>query len=135
MIYNVGSGGGASSADKVNYDNTQSQLEATNVQLAIDEVNSNISRLTGKIAQVEINTQNGPWVDVDYPTGFTFDNCVVISAEIYDSSNNLWFTFPNFGSNTYKPQAIRRTTTNIGVFNNNWTSTMQKVRVTLMKIS
>ena len=42
MIYNVGQGGGASSADRINYDNTESQLEATNVQDAIDEIDGNL---------------------------------------------------------------------------------------------
>lgn len=39
MIFNVGSSG-ASSADKVKYDNSTSGLKATNVQGAVDEVNN-----------------------------------------------------------------------------------------------
>ncbi len=42
MIFNVGAGG-ASSADKVKYDNSISGLEATNVQGAIDEVNNSLN--------------------------------------------------------------------------------------------
>ena len=40
MLYGAG---GASSAEKVSYDNTESGLEADNVQDAIDEVNSNLT--------------------------------------------------------------------------------------------
>lgn len=39
---NSRSGGGASSADKVSYDNTNSGLQSTNVQGAIDEVGANL---------------------------------------------------------------------------------------------
>lgn len=42
MIFNMSSGG-ASSADKVKYDNTESGLQATEVQGAIDEVNKSLS--------------------------------------------------------------------------------------------
>ena len=41
MIFNVGSGG-ASSADKVKYNNTESGLQSDNVQGAIDEVNNSL---------------------------------------------------------------------------------------------
>lgn len=40
-IYNIPAGG-ASKANQVKYDNTESQLEATNVQGAVDEINANL---------------------------------------------------------------------------------------------
>lgn len=49
MIYNVGTGGGATSADKIDYDNTDSGLEATNVQDGIDELNSNLVTLENEL--------------------------------------------------------------------------------------
>lgn len=42
MIFNVGAGGGASTADKVKYDNTESGLQSDNVQGAVDELNSSL---------------------------------------------------------------------------------------------
>ena len=42
-IYNIPAGG-ASKANQVNYDNTESGLQATNVQGAIDEINNKISK-------------------------------------------------------------------------------------------
>lgn len=52
MIYNVGRG--ANNAENVNYDNTDSGLEATNVQDGIDEINTNL----GDVSQV--TSQNYP---------------------------------------------------------------------------
>lgn len=45
MIFNVGAGGGASTADKVKYDNTESGLQSDNVQGAVDELNSSLVKL------------------------------------------------------------------------------------------
>ena len=42
MIFNVGAGGGASTADKVKYNNTESGLQSDNVQGAVDELNSSL---------------------------------------------------------------------------------------------
>ena len=44
MIFNM-STGGASTADKVKYNNTESGLKSTDVQGAIDEVNSSLEEL------------------------------------------------------------------------------------------
>lgn len=41
MIYNVGGGAGGS-AENINYDNTESGLQAENVQDAVDEINTNL---------------------------------------------------------------------------------------------
>ena len=46
MIFNM-STGGASTADKVKYNNTESGLQSTDVQGAIDEVNSSLNELKG----------------------------------------------------------------------------------------
>lgn len=43
MIFNVGAGGGASTADKVKYDNTESGLQSNNVQGAVDELNNSLA--------------------------------------------------------------------------------------------
>ena len=47
MIFNM-STGGASTADKVKYNNTESGLKSTDVQGAIDEVNSSLNGLITK---------------------------------------------------------------------------------------
>lgn len=53
MIFNVGAGG-ASTADKVKYDNTESGLQSNNVQGAVDELNNSL----GVISNVGNNTYN-----------------------------------------------------------------------------
>lgn len=45
MIFNVGAGGGASTADKVKYNNTESGLQSDNVQGAVDELNNSLYSL------------------------------------------------------------------------------------------
>ena len=50
MIFNVGSGG-ASSADKVKYNNTESGLHSDNVQGAIDEVNNRLENISSSLNQ------------------------------------------------------------------------------------
>lgn len=49
-VYAPAGGGGSSSADDVSYDNTTSGLTSTNVQDAIDEVDSDLDTLTGTIS-------------------------------------------------------------------------------------
>lgn len=63
VLKNAGGGGGASSADQVSYDNSDSGLEAENVQEAVDELATNagtassqIQTLTSKVAN-EIATR------------------------------------------------------------------------------
>lgn len=53
MIFNMGAGG-ASTAEAVQYDNSNSGLEATNVQGAVDEVNSNLAD-----GNVKFKVENG----------------------------------------------------------------------------
>lgn len=45
MIFNVGAGGGASTADKVKYNNTESGLQSDNVQGAVDELNNSLNKI------------------------------------------------------------------------------------------
>lgn len=44
MIFNVGAGCGASTADKVKYNNTESGLQSDNVQGAVDELNNSLGK-------------------------------------------------------------------------------------------
>lgn len=53
MIFNVGAGGGASTADKVKYNNTESGLQSDNVQGAVDELNSSLNSLDLKVSGIE----------------------------------------------------------------------------------
>lgn len=48
--------GGASTAVEVSYDNTDSGLTAETVQAAIDEIDGNISTLSGKVSDLETPT-------------------------------------------------------------------------------
>ncbi len=76
MIFNVGSGG-ASSADKVKYDNSTSGLEATNVQGAIDEVNNSFG---GMKFGVDENGNYG-YIKAGADTVIPFSNNILM---IYD---------------------------------------------------
>ena len=51
MIFNM-STGGASTADKVKYNNTESGLQSTDVQGAIDEVNSSLEWINKPYTQI-----------------------------------------------------------------------------------
>lgn len=62
MIYNVG-GGGANNAENVNYDNTDSGLEATNVQDGIDELNSNLTELKYTYSTSDFVKTGRKWID------------------------------------------------------------------------
>ena len=53
MIFNVGAGG-ASTAEAVQYDNSLSGLEATNVQGALDEVTDSLAN-----GNVKFKVENG----------------------------------------------------------------------------
>ena len=44
--------GGATSADQIAYDNTNSGLEATNTQEAVDELSSDLTELSGTVADL-----------------------------------------------------------------------------------
>lgn len=57
MIFNVGAGG-ASTADKVKYDNTESGLQSNNVQGAVDELNSSLTYYDEETDTLYINSGN-----------------------------------------------------------------------------
>ena len=54
MIFNM-STGGASTADKVKYNNTDSGLQSTDVQGAIDEVNSSLNSINSNLSNVIVD--------------------------------------------------------------------------------
>lgn len=56
MIFNVGAGGGASTADKVKYNNTESGLQSDNVQGAVDELNNSLNNLETSYYDEDTNT-------------------------------------------------------------------------------
>lgn len=57
MIYNVG-GGGATSAKNISYDNTDSHLQAENVQDAIDEISDSSVYFDEDTDTLYINTSS-----------------------------------------------------------------------------
>ena len=57
MIFNM-STGGASTADKIKYDNTESGLQSTNVQGAVDELNNSLNSLV-KLKNQSVTFSNG----------------------------------------------------------------------------
>lgn len=84
---NSRSGGGASSADKVSYDNTTSGLQSTNVQDAIDEVGANLGEIDNRVnALVDVaELANVQAENVGY-------NATNVGAEL-DKKNALLSTF------------------------------------------
>ena len=64
MIFNVGAGGGASTADKIKYDNSTSGLTSESVQGAVDELNDNVSQVNRNF-----NTLGGFTPVIDETTG------------------------------------------------------------------
>lgn len=60
-----GGGGGPVSADKVSYDNSISELEATNVQTAIDVLTEKLRQYSGiGLASLEVDIQSAVIEDV-----------------------------------------------------------------------
>ena len=50
--------GGASTADKIKYDNTESGLQSTNVQGAVDELNNSLTYYDEETDTLYINSGN-----------------------------------------------------------------------------
>ena len=88
MIFNVGAGGGASTADKVKYDNTESGLQSDNVQGAVDELNSSLTEtyiyrvdLTAIYSSSENYTAN---FKLDIPS-----ECPFTPSEVFTQAHGL----------------------------------------------
>lgn len=123
MIYNVGNGG-ATSADKIDYDNTDSGLQAENVQDGIDELNSNL----GDISDIETSTLNSVakllqyWIDkgelsdpnmttlVPKMTSATSPSGIVTQSNqesgnpawhVFDQLDDYWSAGSGHGTNQY----------------------------------
>lgn len=79
VLKNAGGGGGASSADQVSYDNSDSGLEAENVQEAVDELATNAGTAS---SQIQTLTNEA------YLTGDTTENSLAENDVIpfYDTS-------------------------------------------------
>ena len=83
MASNIRSIVGASSADKVTYDNTNSGLTATNVQSAVDEVNENLikypnysatpTNLNIGTSKTTITIEEDGWIKIIAKSGGTYD--------------------------------------------------------------
>lgn len=98
MIYNVG--GGATSAENISYDNTQSQLEAENVQDGIDELNSNLMNKADKVtySTSEVDTgdisANGKHI---YRKTFIGINVSIIESNIIQSNVTMTGIIKTYG--------------------------------------
>ena len=66
------------------YSNSQSGLVATNVQSAIDELNSNFEN---KFAVIETDVTTTQKI-ISYPNGFNYNNCVLTT--LYFTPYNTW---------------------------------------------
>lgn len=85
MIFNMNAGG-ASTADKVKYDNTESGLQATEVQSAIDEINTNkVDKVSGK----QLSTNDYTTTEKNKLAGIaTGANKTVVDSSLSTSSTN-----------------------------------------------
>lgn len=59
-MLNVGSGGGASSASEISFDNENTSLSSQDVQSAIEEVNSNLSSINDNLTRKPITINYNP---------------------------------------------------------------------------
>lgn len=114
VLKNAGGGGGASSADQVSYDNSDSGLEAENVQEAVDELatkagtaSSQIQTLTNKVANMQdVNLLDNPWFTVNqrgqssYSGGGTAGAKYTLDRWRIESYTNLDVSVNNDGSIT-----------------------------------
>lgn len=78
------------SADEIEYDPTESGMAATDVQAAIDEmadevsdINSSLTQLQYAIVSGTLDANNTGATGLDYPTGFTKSNTMVVAMEVY----------------------------------------------------
>ena len=86
MASNIRSISGASSADKISYDNTNSGLTSTNVQGAIDEVNNNLMNI-GKFEQIgQITGSNTITIDTEK---YSEISCLIYLYSYGNLSSNL----------------------------------------------
>lgn len=121
VLKSAGGGGGASSADQVSYDNSDSGLEAENVQEAVDELATNagtassqIQTLTNQVTGLLDNTEVNGAVNMlnfahasEVVKGYTFTNTDGVvqvtgsraSGETGNADQNVTITLPK---GTYK---------------------------------
>lgn len=99
MASNIKNFASSLNAVSISYDNTNSELTSTNVQDAVDEldtkvdsevasINSNLIEKFNIIEGTTSSTEN-EYLYVDYPEGFNANNCVVISVMF---GNNSYYT-------------------------------------------
>ena len=118
MIYNVG-GGGATSADKIDYDNTDSGLQAENVQDGIDELNSNLAQIGELTYLGEVSTSSQtlsvdfsqykkvliiPYNPTDKPVSRPIEyNTELLSSQRTDLNNcSVWTANNNYATQVIK---------------------------------
>lgn len=83
--------GTSDTADNIIYDNKESDLEATTVQDAIDELVGGSLNTNNNTALIEGTCPSAPGETVfyDYPEGFNTDNCMVVNIGFNHS--NQWY--------------------------------------------
>ena len=114
MASNIRSLSGASSADKVSYDNTNSGLTANNVQSAVDEVDNTLDNLIGKDYSGTYTSSTGTWIynfgayTLTVPTVvpcFLSDKYTVEITAATMTTNNNPSTFTSFNTKSTKISA------------------------------
>ena len=122
VLKNAGGGGGASSADQVSYDNSDSGLEAENVQEAVDELatkagtaSSQIQTLTQKAYQTDDATETAlasddlvPFYDTSATAKKKMSVANLIGQTVSNPNllDNPWFTVNQRGANSYSGNGI-----------------------------
>lgn len=92
-------------ANQIPYNGTNVGAELDKLNGSVEQINGNIAQINGNIEQINSNLSSievilgseiNSSVTVNYPSGFTRDNCVVIGAMV--SYNNAMWLFINNGT-------------------------------------
>lgn len=113
VLKNAG-GGGASSADQVSYDNSNSGLEAENVQEAVDELASNAGTVGSQIQTLT----NDLTIEVDTRKRFNVDNLIETTLSGSHDYQELTYVVNNDKSITFTVNSTVAADRNIPIVNN-----------------
>ena len=120
-------------ASRTTYDGATSGLSATRVQGAIDEVaekcGNNCKIIDGTITN---DFSGGNITKVNYPTGFTNYNCVVISSNVSYDNGSSWYPIRETSTQS---DYVYIESGGIFIFNGNANKTGWKYRIALAKFS
>lgn len=120
-----------STAAEINFDNTGTGMTATDVQDAVTELKSNLTDNAFAIATGTFGNTSG-FTYIQYPTGYSVDNCTALSLEVYYYSG--WRSGVGIATNSFTRLFVALNAANIGVYNSDGNLNGSDFRVVLKKI-